>query len=113
MVSLFALRLFIFSSFLVVFPYVDTAYAGRIQRNMSDGMESASSFCHAVIGLSWSYTQIEEGLNAKPDATNFAKAANEIGLQLSELYGRDAPKKYTKFFVDGWNLGMKKCYQSL
>ena len=86
MVSLFAFRLFIFSSFLVVFPYVDTAYAGRIQRNMSDGMESASSFCHAVVGLSWSYTQIEEGLNAKPDVTNFAKAANEIGLQLSHEY---------------------------
>ena len=113
MVSLITLRAFIFSYLLVVFPCVGTAYAGRIQRNMGDGMESASSFCHAVIGLSWSYTQIEEGLNAKPDATNFAKAANEIGLQLSQLYGRDAPKKYTKLFVEGWNLGMKKCYQSL
>ena len=90
-----------------------TAYAGRIQRNKSDGMQSASSFCHAVVGLSWSYTQMEKGLKAKPDVTNFAKAANEIGLQLSEVYGRDAPKKYTKLFVDGWNLGMKRCYQSL
>ena len=113
LISLFAFRVFIFSSLLVVFPYVGTAYAGRIQRNKSDGIESASSFCHAVVGLSWSYTQMEKGLKAKPDVTNFAKAANEIGLQLSEVYGRDAPKKYTKFFVDGWNLGMKRCYQSL
>ena len=89
------------------------ALAGRIQRNVRDGMQSASFFCHSVVGLTWSYARDELDASDKPSASHFAKASNEIGTQLVSIYGKNAPKKYSELFVDGWNKGMKKCYKSL
>ena len=110
--ALSVLKVLILTS-LLVHPCGVTAYAGRIQRNKRDGMQSASSFCHAVVGLSWSYSRLEKGSNKKPDGTSFVRAANKIGLQLSGLYGKNAPKKYSNLFMDGWNIGMRNCYKSL
>ena len=106
-------RALIFASLLVAFPFGGSAYAGRIQRNVRDGMQSASSFCHSVVGLSWSYSQAESGSSMKPTGSQFAKAANEIGGELADLYGKNAPKKFSSLFVQGWNQGMKKCQRSL
>lgn len=106
-IKLSLFRSFIFTSFFIAFS-LDSAAYGRIQRNVRDGIQSASSFCHSVVGLSWSHSQ-----GKKPTATHFSKAANEVGSQLVGTYGKDAPKKYSLLFVDGWNKGMKNCYRQL
>ena len=107
------IRVFVVASFLIAFPLGATAFAGRIQRNVRDGMQSASFFCHSVVGLSWSYARAEMSASEKPSASHFAKASNEVGAQLVSIYGKDAPKKYSELFANGWNKGMKKCYKSL
>ena len=99
---------FIFACFAIVFSLESPVYAGRIQRNVRDGMQSASSFCHSVVGLSWSHSQ-----GAKPSAYHFSKAANETGSKLADIYGKDTPKKYSYLFLDGWNKGMKNCFRQL
>jgi len=106
-------RILILTFSLFALPCGGAVHAGRIQRNVRDGMQSASLFCHTVIGLSWSYYQPEKGLSAKPNATHFTTAANEIGSKLSVLYGKNVPKRYSSLFVKGWNSGMKKCFRSL
>ena len=106
-IKLSSFKSFIFTSFFIALS-LDSAAYGRIQRNIRDGMQSASSFCHSVVGLSWSHSQ-----GKKPTATHFSKAANEVGSQLVGTYGKDAPKKYSLLFVDGWNKGMKNCYRQL
>ena len=78
---------------------------------MRDGMQSASSFCHSVVGLSWSYARAEISSSTKPTASHFTKAANQVGAQLVEIYGKNAPKKYEYLFIEGWNNGMKNCYK--
>ena len=107
------IRVFVVASFLVAFPVGTEVFAGRLQRNVRDGMQSASFFCHSVVGLSWSYAREELSASDKPTASHFAKASNEIGAQLVSIYGKNAPKKYSNLFVDGWNKGMRKCYKSL
>ena len=106
-------KVLILTAFLIICPCGGTVHAGRIQRNKRDGMQVASSFCHAVVGLSWSYSRLEKVTNTKPDVTIFTRAANEIGSKLRDLYGKNAPQKYSIFFADGWNLGMRQCYKSL
>ena len=106
LLSLF--RSFIFAFFVIVFSLESPAYAGRIQRNVRDGMQSASSFCHSVVGLSWSHSQ-----GGKPSAYHFSRAANQTGSQLADIYAKNAPKKYSYLFLDGWNKGMKNCFRQL
>jgi len=108
-----AFKILILTFSLFALPCGGAAHAGRIQRNVRDGMQSASSFCHTVIGLSWSYSQLEKGLSAKPNTIHFTMAANEVGSQLSGIYGKNVPKRYSNLFVKGWNLGMKNCFRSI
>ena len=109
--TLFRILILTFSLFAL--PCGGAAHAGRIQRNVRDGMQVASSFCHSVIGLSWSYSRLDKRLGAKPNATHFTMAANKIGSKLSDLYGKNVPVRYSNLFVKGWNMGMKKCFRSL